>query len=380
MIPGLRVLHTTASLDADHGGPPRTISAVAEHLGRLGLDVGVLALAQTGSASTVQPDPAAASTLFVAPGRAPARRFRQAIGAWRPELVHDHGLWLPTNHAAARAAHAAGVPFVASARGMLEPWARNHGRLKKSVAWWAYQRRDLASAALLHATAPSEAESLRAAGLRVPIAVVPNGVEVPPEAPPAPRSGARRALFLSRVHPKKGLPMLLDAWAALAPEGWELVLAGPDEGGHRAELDAQARRLGLGGAVTFAGPVADGDKWALYRSADLFVLPTHSENFGVVVAEALASGVPVLTTTGAPWAELVSHQCGWWVDPEPRAIREALAAALGASDAEREAMGERGRALVEAVYGWPGIAARMAEAYAWTLGRRPSRPDCVHVD
>ena len=377
---GPRVLHTTASLHARNGGPPRTISALAEGLGRAGADVEVLALADGPPGEAIRPDPASAHTEFVERGRGEARRFGQAVQNAGADLVHDHGLWLPTNHAAAQAARQQRVPFVVSTRGMLEPWARQNSRLKKTAAWWLYQRRDLASAAALHATAPSEAAALRSAGLRAPIAVVPNGVHVPSETvrplrPPAPR----RALFLSRVHPKKGLPLLLDVWAEVRPAGWELAVAGPDEDGHRAQLEAQAARLGLD-EVSFLGPIDDGKKWHLYRSADLFVLPTYSENFGVVVAEALAAGVPVLTTTGAPWAELETHRAGWWVEPAPRPLAEALRAAVGLPDDERAAMGARGRALVTARYGWDGIAAQMAEVYDWILGRRPAVPSCVQID
>ena len=339
----MTALHTTASLHARNGGPPRTISALAEGLGRSGADVAVLALADGRPDEAIRPDPTLARTSFVEPGRGQARRFGQAVEDAGADLIHDHGLWLPTNHVAAQAARRQGVPFLVSTRGMLEPWARQHSRLKKSVAWWVYQRRDLAGAAALHATALSEAQALRSAGLRAPIAVIPNGVEVPPETvrQPRPTEAPRRALFLSRVHPKKGLPLLLDAWAGVRPAGWELTIAGPDEGGHQAQLEKQAARLGLG-EVSFLGPVADDKKWDLYRSADLFVLPTYSENFGVVVAEALAAGVPVLTTTGAPWAELEAHRAGWWVEPAPRPLAEALRAAVGLSDAECTAMGERG--------------------------------------
>ena len=374
----IRVVHTTASLHARNGGPPRTISALAEGLGDAGLDVSVVAY-DDGEPS-VRPDARAARTLLVERAGG-AQAFGQAIADATPEIVHDHGLWLPTNHAAAQAARRLGAPLVATTRGMLEPWARRQGRIKKALAWRAYQRRNLEGAAVLHATAESEAQSIRDAGLRVPVAVVPNGVVVPPDVLlPTRTSGApRRALFLSRVHPKKGLPMLLDAWAAVQPGGWELVIVGPDDVGHRADLEAQAQRLGLP-EVSFQGTVADEAKWDLYRSADLFVLPTYSENFGVVVAEALAAGVPVVTTIGAPWADLETHACGWWVAPETRSIAEALRAATAASDAERAAMGARGRALVARAYGWPGIAARMAEVYDWVLGRRPDVPAFIWTD
>ena len=340
----------------------------------------VLALDDGGPGACVVPDERLARTSFVRRGSDEARRFRQAVGDAAPDLVHDHGLWLPTNHAAALAARRQRVPYVVSARGMLEPWARRHRRLKKALAWWAYQRRDLASAAVLHATAASEAENLRELGLRAPIAVIPNGVEVPET--PADLAGlsgrARRALFLSRVHPKKGLPLLLDAWAEVRPAGWELVVVGPDEGGHRAELAAQAARLEIA-EVRFEEAVPDAAKWDLYRGADLFVLPTHSENFGVVVAEALAAGVPALTTVGAPWRELRDHECGWWTEVGVRPIAEALRDATSRSDAERAAMGARGRALVAERYGWDGIAAQMRDVYEWALGQRPSPPPCVQT-
>ena len=377
---GLRVLHTTGSLHARNGGPPRTISALAEGLGQAGATVEVLALADGPPAEAVRPDPELAQTTFVERGHAEARRFGHAVQSAGSDLVHDHGLWLPTNHAAARAARRQGVPFVVSTRGMLEPWARQNSRLKKSAAWWLYQRRDLTSAAVLHATAPSEAQALRSAGLRAPIAVIPNGVEVPPQAArqPRPPNAPRRALFLSRVHPKKGLPLLLDAWAEVRPAGWELVVAGPDEDGHQAQLETQAARLGLS-EVSFLGSIDNDKKWDLYRSADLFVLPTYSENFGVVVAEALAAGVPVLTTTGAPWSELQTHRAGWWVEPSPRLLAQALRASTEIPDEERAAMGARGRALVADAYGWDGIAAQMLGVYEWLLGRQPSTPPCIHV-
>lgn len=374
-VSALSVVHTTDSLHARQGGPPRTVSALAEGLGRLGAAVEVLAFEDGDPADAVTPDATAASARFIRRGRGGGRRLRTAVAAASPDLVHDHGLWLPSNHATAVASARQRVPRVVSTRGMLEPWARQHRRLKKTLAWYAFQRRDLTAAAVLHATADSEADNLRDLGLRQPVAVIPNGVAVP--AAVADHEGdVRRAVFLSRVHPKKGLPLLLDAWASVRPEGWELAIAGPDEEGHRAELEAQAARLGLD-ELEFVGPVADAQKWEFYRSADLFVLPTYSENFGVVVAEALATGVPVLTTTGAPWRELQTHTCGWWVEPAARPIREALADAVSRSGAERRAMGQRGRTLVQQRYDWGSIAAQMMEVYEWMLGRRATPPDVV---
>jgi glycosyltransferase involved in cell wall biosynthesis len=167
--------------------------------------------------------------------------------------------------------------------------------------------------------------------------------------------------------------MLLKAWDRVRPDGWTLKLVGPSENGHRGELERQVRRLELEKVVQFSGPVSDEEKWDVYRCADLFVLPTYSENFGIVVAEALAAGVPVIATTGAPWEDLEISDCGWWVEPTERALTTALKEAFALSPRERAAMGRRGRALVENHYSWQGVARRMIEAYQWTLdgGSRP---------
>jgi glycosyltransferase involved in cell wall biosynthesis len=172
--------------------------------------------------------------------------------------------------------------------------------------------------------------------------------------------------------------MLIDVWATVNPEGWELVIVGPSEGGHRAELEERVRQLDLQDVVSFAGPVADEEKWSEYQKADLFILPTYSENFGIVVAEALATGCPVLTTTGTPWQELKTHRCGWWVEPRPPSIAQALRDAVGRSDEQRRRMGERGRALVENKYSWTGVAKKMERVYRWIQGEG-APPNFVHL-
>jgi len=182
---------------------------------------------------------------------------------------------------------------------------------------------------------------------------------------------------LSRIHPKKGLINLIDAWARVRPEGWRLVIAGPDEGGYQAEVAERIRTSGVGEQVSFVGAVEGEAKAALYRNADLFVLPTFSENFGVVVAEALAYGLPVLTTRGAPWADLETHNCGWWIDTGVEPLAQALREAMALSDEQRHAMGARGRDYVLR-YDWGGIAAQTAAVYRWVLGQG-DKPDCVQI-
>lgn len=304
--------------------------------------------------------------------------FSDHIHRVRPDIIHDHGIWLPENHVAVTLAKAHSIPCVISTHGMLEPWAIKYKAYRKRLAWMLYQGNDLRSASVLHATTKMELKSLRALDLRQPIAVIPLGVNVPaPQIDACDREDEKKTvLFLARIHPKKGLLNLIEAWAILKPIGWRMVIAGPDENGHLAEVQRAIKRLGIEKDVSYFGTVSGQEKWDLYRLADLFVLPTLSENFGLVVAEALGCEVPVITTKGAPWEELVAENCGWWIDIGIEPLQLALSEAMRISDIDRRAMGIRGRLFVQERFSWPNIAARMLEVYKW-LAEAGAKPNCI---
>jgi glycosyltransferase involved in cell wall biosynthesis len=350
----MRVFLAGPSFRPSFGGPAYSVPALGAALAQRGVTVGLWA----ADSSAEGPD---SGSLIHLQGD-----LRQAMARFGAiDLLHDNGIWFPYNHAIARIAGKRQIPRVVSLRGMLEPWALKQSRLKKRIAWLLYQRRDLERADLLHATAPIEEVSARALGLDGPYCVIANGIALPSAMarPPVAEGKRRMALFLSRVHPGKGIPFLLEAWAKLRPQGWRLIIAGPDEDGHAAEITTLIESLSLENEVRLCGPVYGEDKVALYAHADLFVLPTFSENFGIAVAEALAYGVPVLTTTGAPWESLVTHDCGWWVEPDGPGILRGLRAAIECSDETRREMGLRGAAMVAAQLNWDDIAAQFIEQY-----------------
>jgi glycosyltransferase involved in cell wall biosynthesis len=267
---------------------------------------------------------------------------------------------------------------------MLEPWALAWNPVRKRLALALFQQAVLDGAAGLLATAEPERAHLRALVRRTPIAVIANGVEMPAQVPPhdLDPEAPRTLLFLSRLHPKKNLPALIAAWAGLrdAPElaRWRLVIAGPDERGHRAELARQIAALGPESRIELRAAVPDAEKSALYAAADLFILPSNSENFGIVVAEALAHGRPVITTTGTPWADLPGAGAGWWTAPSVEALAGAMAEAMRLPPAARAQMGACGAALVAARHGWPHIAEQTLQFYRWLVeGGRP--PEFVDV-
>jgi glycosyltransferase involved in cell wall biosynthesis len=374
------VLHAVHDLAAKSGGPSRSVPLLCRQLVIAGIEVR-LAVATTESPETAEARSLEGARRLVLAERGrlwPSRDLRRAAAA--ASIVHVHGAWLPFNHGAAAAARGATAPLVISPRGMLEPWSLGHHRWRKRIAWLAYQRRDLASAALVHATAGAEAEHLRSLGVTAPIAVIPNGVDLPGGDGSLAR--VRRFLYLSRLHPKKGAALLIKAIASHATrmrsESWTCLIAGPDEDGHGAELRALVASLRLEDLVAFSGEVAGDEKLALFRKSAVFVLPSHSENFGLVVAEALASGTPAIATTGTPWRELEERCCGWWVEPTIDGISEALSAALDADSATLRSMGERGRELVAERYGWEAAGEAMAAAYRWILDGGP-QPPCVQL-
>lgn len=379
----MRVLHVSPYFAPalQYGGPPASVLGLCKGLQRAGIDVEVVTTTANGR-TPLAPSAADGGEYDGVPVRYVAAAFpRRFFGARlrrpltaalaRADVCHIHGVWNVPEWWASRLARAGGVPYVVSPRGMLQPQAMQRGRWRKSIAYSLLERRNLEGAALLHATSEQEADAIRDLRLGVPVAVVPNGVDlgaaqraargyrarlgIPP--------GAFVVLFLGRMHRIKRLDLLAAAFAevrATRPSA-HLVLAGPDEHGLVPDL---LRLLSAhAGAVHALDVVSGTDKWALLKDADVMVQCSDSESFGLAVVESLAAGVPVIATRTTPWREIEARDCGFWVEQTAPAIAAAIRTLVD-DPARRARMGERAAAFAREQFGWDAIAPAMARLYA----------------
>lgn len=361
----MKVLHVISSISRQSGGPSRSVQGLVAGLNAVGIEAWLMTL-NHGDEPWIE-----GVTRFVNGGE-----FEEVVQRIEPDFVHLHGIWNIGLHRCAVECRKRGIKYVIAPRGMLEPWSLQQKWLKKRIARWLYQDHDLKCAAALHATAESEAEQFRRLGFKNPIIVSPNGVNVPENFSRVEHVEGveRRVLFVSRMHPKKGVMELVEAWGRLVGSrqssvvsGWECELVytinGDFEREYEAKVKARVKELGLEDQFIFTGALNDDEKWKAYARADLFVLPTYSENFGIVVAEALWAGVPVITTKGTPWRELEERKCGWWIDIGVKPLADALKEAIMMPDDARKQMGNRGKKLVEEKYTWDAVVEAMKNGY-----------------
>ncbi|HTL66482.1 MAG TPA: glycosyltransferase [Lacunisphaera sp.] len=366
----MRLVHIVPSLEDRHGGPSKSVRALANSLAQAGQEVDLLstddapAALSPGEPANIEVFPRAAPRWLT---RSPALARR--LQASTADVFHHHSLWLLTLRYTQEAATGRGVPYVISPRGMLSGWAYRHRRWRKALAEIFVHPGAFTHATGWHATSPAEADDIRRLGYRQPICVSPNGVVLPDRAQleaardhwlglcPAARSRPV-ALFYSRFHRKKRLRELIELWLS-APRGdWLLLIAGLAEEYTATEVAGWIAAAGAGERIAVHDGAGHPPPYAL---ASLFLLPSHSENFGLVIAEALAAGVPTLVTDTTPWPGLAANGCGWWV-PWDR-FGPALDQALAMTPAELRMMGSRGRAWVEKEFSWSRAAGLLLDFY-----------------
>ena len=295
------------------------------------------------------------------------------------DIVHGNNLWKFPNVYPGWAVRGTKCKLVIAPRGTLADWSLKRSFLAKKIFGMLFQNAVLRRADMFHATSMKEFEEIRARGYRQPVAVVPIGMDIPKVESHAKENPLRirKVVFFGRLHKVKGVDRLLLAWEEVARNGWELVIAGPDCG----LLDAlkgivAERNLPR---VSFVGEIKGHAKYDFLAGADIYVLPSDTENFGITAAEALASGTPVIASQGTPWEGLESEKCGRWVPIGIESLAAALKEMMALDDADRAQMGAHGKEWIRRDFAWEGIGVKMRTAYEWLLGRG-DKPDWVIVD
>lgn len=385
----MKILHTIPTVYGELNGPSYSVTRLCETLVDLNCDVELFSLKSNSdnsknviSSINFKSREFSRSHFFWKLGisRGMNIALREAALSGEVSILHTHSLWMMPNVYPGIISRKYRISSVVSPRGTLSSFAMNSGSWVKKIFWPLIQRPAIRYSDAFHATSYMEYLDIRRLGFRQPVAIIPNGIDIPEYRKSNLNKPLRTLLFLGRIHPIKGLDMLLKAWAdleGLFPD-WQLKIAGPDDGEYALGLKRLSKELALK-RVVFSGPALGVNKWSELADADLFVLPTHSENFGVAVAEALASGTPVVVTKGAPWGRVEEVGAGWSVDITENALLKAFKEALPLSKNELNAMGLCGRSWMASDFSWGAVAIKMRDFYSFIL-LGGAKPDFVMSD
>jgi glycosyltransferase involved in cell wall biosynthesis len=352
----MKVLHITNSIDKSTGGPARSVPQTCVELAKLGVTIELVT--QKSSDMVKLTERANLTVRFFSIWR--LFLYGSKLSANDVDLIHLQHIWNPYIQVMAYWAYRKKIPYIITPRGMLEPWIMAHNPWKKKIALFLYQKRAIQRAIHIHATAEMEASNIKKLGFNNPISVIPNGIDFSDIKEKKGNYGTCKMVFLSRIHPKKGIELLLETWRNTDTNGWTLEIAGNGDANYIQNLSQSAKDLKN---VRFVGAQYGEDKWDFLRSADVMVLPSYSENFGIVVAEALATGIPVITTKGTPWEDLETYNCGWWIDLSITNLEKAIVNAFHTPVDVLENMGNQGRKLVADKYEIKAVANKINGLY-----------------
>lgn len=314
-----------------------------------------------------------------------SRNIRQALLASDYDIYHTNGLWMHCNHITCSIARKKGKPYIITPHGMLYPAAIKRSYWKKWPLIKLFFKKDILQASCIHATCMQEMENIRAFGYKGPIAVIGNPANIPPYIDDLKGREKERRFstfgFLGRLHPRKKVENLLYGVALCTPEIRDLIrliIMGKGEEQYEQFLRKEVARLNLKKNVEFKGFINGREKFEQLSQLDALFVPSDFENFGMIVTEALACKTPVFASLGTPWEELNKRNCGWWMERTPENIAKVMTQITDMTTEEIDAMGERGRTLVEEMFTAESVAKQMQELYTWIAENR-EKPRFVHI-
>ncbi len=385
----LSLMFVAGSMSTKSSGPYLSLLQTAQQLQKRGHHISVLGTRELRESGTPLEWQAFDSRIFPKLGPA-SLHFGLGVTRWlrhvRPaiDVMSLEGVWLHIGASVARWCVENKIPYVITAHGNFNPVALAISSWKKRIALKTFAGKLLRDAACFHALNAAEHRAIRDYGLKQPVFIVPNGIEIPDETPmPIPDTiqqhcaGRRICLYLGRLHPIKGLDRLLNAWSVVRPGAeWQLVLAGGDADGYLPQLRCIVREKHLADSVSFVGYVDGETKAAWLRIADFFVLPSHSEGMPMAALEALSYGTPALLTDACNLQQAATAGGAMIVPSSEQGIRDGLSEMTSKTRQELLAMGRLGRCFAQAEYDWSAICCRLESVYAWIAGNG-DRPECV---
>jgi len=294
------------------------------------------------------------------------KEFLSLLKEIHPDVFHTNACWDPLTALTSIWAKNEGYKVAYTPHGELTPYSINrHYWTRKLPAILLYQKRGLQAADIVHTTADKEKKELAELGWNTSFYLIPNCIQIDQISIKETWKRKKKILFISRIHHKKGIHFLIKAISILKKElnGYKVYIVGKKEDNYFDELVNLTKNLKVADIIEFTGPIYGEAKWNMYKDADVFVLPTFNENFGIVIPEALASGTPTITTIGAPWEELNTYKCGWWIENGTQPLVDAFKDFLCKSSDELKEMGQRGRELIINKYTSESIAKQFIEMY-----------------
>lgn len=377
----MKILHILSGMGAKDGGTSSCSYALLKGLRNEDVEAEVLCYEPIDSDKLVGDDAFINTVLFPNRNRfLYSRNFKQVlINFSNISLYHINGLWEYPSIITAIIARKKSRPYVISPHGMLYPQALQRNKWLKKVIYSFFLKKDLRGAAVIHATCTEEMQHLRDMGIKTPIAIIPNAIELDGllGRPIVPKR-IKKFGYLGRVHPRKKIETLLYVWSQLGSntEDAELVIIGSGDDDYMKYLQLETKRLQLEN-VTFSGFLTGLPKEEVLETLSYLAVPSDFENFGMIVVEALALGIPVITSKGTPWQELEGYNCGWWIANDVDTFHQFFEKALQLSETERLVMGENGRRLILEKYDSQIVAKKMVKLYQWVL-HNGTAPDFVN--
>ncbi|CAM3050261.1 glycosyltransferase [Moritella viscosa] len=306
------------------------------------------------------------------------------------DVLFSNNLWNYPAFLAAKLSQEKKVPHIVSIRGTLYPWSLAQGKLRKKLAWLLFQKKSLQQANLIHVTCADEYKAVRELNITSPIAIVPHGInyddyqDLPNKINAIEHlrlnNNKKYVLFMSRLHKKKGLDILLEIWPEVAKDfpNWCLLIVGPDYSNYNENIAELAVENGTEDNIKVFGMLSGYDKKCVLASSEFFILPSYTENFGVVIGEALAAGLPSITTTGTPWSEINTHNCGKYITLSRENVLQSLQEMMTLDKHSLDVMSNNSKLLIKNNYSWSAQAIKFGKALDFVLTGEPA-PDVVYL-